>query len=132
MQEKTRGKFPWQRLVFVTAILICTVMAVIPGSIDPTGFMNDKLKHVVVFFVLALMLDRLAFPTERFSWFKPLGLLAFGVLLEVLQDTLGFRQGSTQDLLDILSNLVGVTGYFLLAAIVKRVHTAKLATDPAT
>ena len=45
MQEKTRGKFPWQRLVFVTAILICTVMAVIPGSIDPTGFMNDKLKH---------------------------------------------------------------------------------------
>ena len=126
MQDENRGKFPWQRLIFVAAILICTVMAVMPGSIDPTGFMNDKLKHVIVFFVLSLMLDRLAFPTERFSWFKPLGLLAFGVLLEVLQDTLGFRKGSNQDLLDILSNLVGITGYFVLALMMKRMRRAKL------
>ncbi|MBO9497038.1 hypothetical protein J7438_23540 [Thalassotalea sp. G20_0] len=129
MQDKKRGKLFWQRLVFVTAILICTVMAVIPGSIDPTGFVNDKLKHVIVFFILSLMLDGLAFPTVRFTWYKPLGLLAFGVLLEVLQDTLGFRKGSNQDLLDILSNLAGITGYFLVAAMVRKIRkTPSLAT----
>ena len=131
MQEKNRGKFPWQRLVFVAALLICTVMAVMPGSIDPTGFLNDKVKHVIVFFILALMLDGLAFPTVRFTCYKPLGLLAFGVLLEVLRDTLGFRKGSNQDLLDILSNLVGITAYFLVAATVKRVYRAKLANGGA-
>ncbi|MBO9483131.1 MULTISPECIES: hypothetical protein [Gammaproteobacteria] len=131
MQDKKWGKLPWQRLVFVAAILTCTVMAVIPGSIDPTGFVNDKVKHVIVFFVLALMLDYLAFPTARFTWYKPLGLLAFGVLLEVLQDTLGFRKGSNQDLLDILSNLAGITGYFVVAAVVKRIYRVKLANGGA-
>ena len=73
MQEKNRGKFPWQRLVFIFALLICTVMTVMPGSIDPTSFLNDKVKHVIVFFILALMLDGLAFPTVRFTWYKPMG-----------------------------------------------------------
>ncbi|WP_257296152.1 hypothetical protein [Endozoicomonas sp. YOMI1] len=94
---------------------------------DPFGFINDKVKHAIAFFVLALLLDCCAFPSYRFTWYKPLGLLAFGVLLEVLQDMIGFRKGSSGDFTDILSNLAGITGYFLVAAMVKRVYRVDLA-----
>lgn len=109
----------WRRLLFIGAILLCTVMALIPGAMDPFEFINDKVKHALAFFVLALLLDRFAFLTARFTFYKPLGLMAFGVLLEVLQDTVGFRKGSSGDFTDILSNLAGITCYFLVAAILK-------------
>ncbi|KEI70769.1 hypothetical protein GV64_08440 [Endozoicomonas elysicola] len=105
--------------MFVAILLLCTVMALIPGAMDPTGFLNDKFKHAVTFFSLALMLDCLAFPTARFVVLKPLGLFMFGILLEVLQNHVGYRQGNTGDLTDILSNLIGISGYFLMAAVVR-------------
>ncbi len=42
-------------------------MAVIPGSADPTGFVNDKFKHAVTFQLLFILFD-LAYPTVGMPW----------------------------------------------------------------
>ena len=42
------------RFTFFAALAFALFMAVIPGSADPTGFVNDKVKHAVVFLVLLI------------------------------------------------------------------------------
>ena len=117
--KKSFHPFPWRGLLFVSILLLCTVMALIPGSMDPTGFLNDKLKHAIAFFVLSFFLDFLVLPATGFSFFKVLGLFMFGVLLEFLQDHVGYRQGNAGDLTDILSNIMGITCYCLVATVAR-------------
>ncbi|ELU09799.1 hypothetical protein CAPTEDRAFT_196432, partial [Capitella teleta] len=57
------------------------------------------------------MLD-LAWPTVGMPWWKPVGLLAFGVLIEVCQKMTGYRSFSVGD---IVANGVGVLAYLGVA-----------------
>jgi VanZ family protein len=72
----------------------------------------DKLQHVAAFAALAL-LGCLAHPdrTPRVA----IGLLGFGVLIEVAQQASGWRFGEVGDwLADLLGVLIGVTAYRVL------------------
>lgn len=107
------------RWVFFSALAFTLFMALIPGSADPTGFINDKVKHALTFMVLFALLD-LAFRTKNGSWRKPLAwgkplaLLAFGVFIEVCQKMTGYRAFSIGD---IAADTVGILGYIGLKAV---------------
>jgi membrane-associated PAP2 superfamily phosphatase len=99
-----------RRLTFFAALAFTFFMAVIPGESDPTAFINDKLKHAITFMVLFALFD-LAYPKQPAAWWKPLCLLAFGVLIEVCQKMTGYRHFSVGD---ILADGAGILGYLVL------------------
>ena len=93
-------------------------MSLIPGSSDPTvGLINSRLKHAMTFFVLALVMDRFAFPTRQLELWKPFSLLAFGVLIEILQWFTGYR---TFSVIDMVADGLGITVYYLLSFVFVR------------
>lgn len=50
-------------------------------------------------------------PSEGMPWWKPVGLLAFGVLIEICQKMTGYRHFSVSD---ILADGVGILVYLWL------------------
>ena len=99
------------RIVFISAMVFALFMALIPGSKDPTRFMNDKVKHALTFMVLFFLVDR-AFPTPEMFWWKPGGLMAFGVFIEACQQLTRYRCFSVGD---ILANGAGILLYLLIS-----------------
>lgn len=100
------------RFTFFAALAFALFMAMIPGSADPTGFVNDKVKHAVVFLVLFALFN-LAYPTEGMPWWKPMGLLAFGVLIEICQKMTGCRHFSVGDILADGGGILGYLGLYM-------------------
>ncbi|WP_257296886.1 hypothetical protein [Endozoicomonas sp. YOMI1] len=96
----------WQILSFF-ALAFALFMSLIPGKWDPTRFINDKVKHTLTFMVLFLLID-LAFPTAGVCWWKPAGLMAFGVFIELCQQMTRYRRFSFGD---IIANGVGIGLY---------------------
>jgi len=83
---------------------------------------NDKVGHIVAFLYLAFLLD-FSFPESRFDILKVILLLAYGLLIEVIQYFLPYR---TSSFLDLLADGVGVALYFLLIPILKYIPFLKL------
>ncbi|WP_157237125.1 hypothetical protein [Endozoicomonas elysicola] len=98
------------RILFFCALAFALFMSLIPGKWDPTRFLNDKVKHILTFMVLFLLLD-LAFPMAELPWWKPTGLMAFGVFIETCQHMTRDRRFS---IADILANGVGIGLYLLI------------------
>ncbi|WBA83228.1 hypothetical protein [Endozoicomonas sp. GU-1] len=96
----------WQ-ILSLCALAFALFMSLIPGKWDPTRFINDKVKHVLTFMVLSLLID-LAFPAASVCWWKPAGLMAFGVFIEVCQHMTRYRRFSFGD---IIANGVGIGLY---------------------
>ena len=99
----------WFQLAFFAAAAFALFMALIPGHADPTGFINDKLKHALVFIVLCAMLD-LAFPSVSALW-KVSALLVFGVFIEICQKMTGYRHFSIGD---IVADALGIGFYWAI------------------
>jgi VanZ family protein len=81
----------------------------------------DKMLHAFTFFCLAALKD-MAFPNRRHLFRKVLGLMAFGVLIEVIQSWLPWRSA---DITDFLADCTGITLYLvpsLLSRLVVRLH----------
>ena len=114
----------WCIIAFFGVIAFTLFMALIPGSADPTaGLINSKVKHIITFFVLALMLDWFAFPTKNFVVWKPLSLLGFGILIEVLQWFTVYR---TFSYWDMVADTVGIALYFSVSLIFIKKETLRL------
>ncbi|WP_419834417.1 hypothetical protein [Endozoicomonas atrinae] len=99
------------RILFFCALAFALFMSLIPGKWDPTRFMNDKVKHVLTFMALFLLID-LAFPATGIVWWKPAGLMAFGVFIEVCQQMTRDRRFSIGD---IVANGVGIGLYMAIS-----------------
>lgn len=87
------------------------LMALVPDSFDPLDgliHVHGTVKHAITFFALALMLDRFVVPAKQFELWKPLSLLAFGVLIEILQWFTDYR---TFSFWDIAADAVGIALY---------------------
>jgi VanZ family protein len=69
---------------------------------------NDKLNHILAFYVLALLVD-FSFPQDKFVVSKVLALLGFGLLIEVIQYFLPYR---TFSLYDLAADGGGLTVYW--------------------
>ena len=98
---------PIVRLVLAIAIIGILVLALIPNVEVPVSTSWDKLDHVLAFFTLAL-LSEYAFPQCTFWRGVILGLVLYGVGIEIAQSFTPDRQSS---LLDVLADGVGILLY---------------------
>ncbi len=113
--------------IWATVIMILCVMR--PPSTDldlPTIPHLDKIVHFGMYFVLSLLLLAALKSTKLENiHFKTITIaILYGVLIEIIQDNLGYRSG---DIFDFVANSIGaVTGTFTLIYIDKIVLFKKI------
>lgn len=107
----------YYRLPLVIAGTVIFYLATIPAerSLDLFGW--DKLNHAMAFVVLALLLD-FSFPKRAFDYLKCSSLLAYGLLIELVQYMLPTRSFS---LLDLLADSAGILLYLLSRSVLKMI-----------
>ncbi len=109
---------------FFSALLLVSYLSVsqFEGSpLDALAFINDKLEHTAAFFTLAFLLD-FAWPCQPWNKSKWLTLLSYGLLIEIVQYFIPFREFS---LWDLAADAVGLALYTLCLPLFK--HTPGLA-----
>ena len=105
-------RLPWlplpvARLALALAVIAIMVLALMPTTTVPVTTTWDKLDHALAFFTLALLAEQ-AFPGWSFWRGLALGLLAFGVGIEIAQWFTPDREAS---LLDVLADGIGIAIY---------------------
>ena len=103
------------RGVFCAAVAAIYLLAMLPGDSLPPVQLWDKLQHAVAFFVLALLMG-LAWPGTSLWRFQLPVLFGFGVLIELSQALVPYREASVMDLLANASGLMLYLGAVLLSA----------------
>ena len=96
------------RGLFIATLLAVAYLAVMPPDYSVARHFNDKVNHIVAFFILAMLAD-FSFPRSRFGWYKIWSLILFGLFIEIIQYFLQFR------IFSMLDVLAGVFGLFLYA-----------------
>lgn len=108
------------RSAFIVALVLIFVLAMIPQPVVPMVVdFQDKVEHCAAFAVLMLM-GRAGWPTRAIR--LGIGLIGYGVLIEVAQHTLTTNR--IGDPLDVLADSVGVAIGLLL---VRQVAIRRLA-----
>jgi VanZ family protein len=97
------------RLALAAALPVITHIATAPLAYPMLKGINDKAGHLSAFFVLAFLVD-FSFPGSRFGRSKVLALFGYGLLIEVLQHFLPYRDFS---LLDLAADGAGIALYLL-------------------
>jgi len=105
------------RLVFVAALGVITHLATTPQQYPVVKHLSDKATHILAFYVLALLLD-FSFPKTNVGISKVIGLLAYGLLIEVIQSFIPNRMPS---LLDLVADGIGIASYGLSLPALKHV-----------
>jgi len=96
------------KIVFYTAVIAGCVVAFSPAEAGLQPQLNDKFLHIVGFFIMAI-LAHLAHPKSN-EYVLIIGLATFGILVEIVQAYLPYRQFS---LWDWCADIFGVTVYFV-------------------
>lgn len=93
------------RWIFISYLTLITIVSLMP--VNGTGWFpgQDKLMHAITFAVLFLIGSQ-ACPRSKFGGQLFLGLLAYGVLIELLQGKTGYRSMEAWDAVADLSGLV--------------------------
>lgn len=96
----------------LAALLVILVLALVPLPGPPAVRHADKILHVLAFMFLTTWFLGVV------AWQRGLrvgaGLLAYGLLIEVLQTTTAYRMA---DPYDVLSDAIGIAAGWLLAAV---------------
>lgn len=104
--------FAWLfKVIFYFALVAGCYLAFSPVEGSFQAKFNDKALHFMGFFVMSLC-AQLAHPTARFT-ILALGLISFGLLIELIQAYLPHRSFS---LWDLAADAVGVGCYFIIFA----------------
>lgn len=100
-------------LLGVAALMLAPAVWLWPDVGEITAWVRgiDKWAHVVIFAVLSLWFAG-QYPVQSY-WRIALGLLAFGLLIEVSQRAMGYR---TAEWLDVAGNVAGITIGLLVSA----------------
>ena len=101
LQLRRRRLWIAMSLVLLAAVLLASLQPDFGPSV-PTGF--DKVEHLTAYVLLALWFTGLV--ARRRYWAVAAGLLALGLLIEVLQWRLNL--GRVAEGLDMLANALGV------------------------
>ncbi|CAA6806632.1 MAG: Unknown protein [uncultured Sulfurovum sp.] len=104
------------KVIFFITVIVILYKALTPTSGDPFFDFNhsDKVLHVLAFFVLSFLLNRSSSSIAK-RIRNIFSLLAFGILIEILQSFTGYREVSLADVLaDLLGILLFQITYFLL------------------
>jgi len=102
-------------------IFFITVFFILYKALTPAGgsFLNfpysDKVLHFSAFFVLSFLLNRASSNIEK-RIRNMLSLLAFGILIEILQSFTGYREVSFAD---VVADLIGILLFQLVYTFLK-------------
>lgn len=110
------------RGILIASLLGIIVLSTVELTHPLITRVNDKLEHVLAFAYLAFLVD-FSFPGNRHGLLKVLLLLAYGVLIEVIQYFIPYRMFS---FLDVLADGVGIIVYGLSIPVLKRIPILKL------
>lgn len=97
------------KLLLFLALTLVTWQALSPSPIEQSQIINDKIGHMLVFFVLAAIADH-AFATTTFTYRKVSMLMLYGIAIECIQHYVPGREFS---LLDMLADGFGIFCYWL-------------------
>ncbi len=95
------------RAALLTAMATIMYLATASLNLTVAVNVNDKINHILAFYVLALLLD-FSFPEGRFDFSKAATLLGFGFLIESVQYLLPYR---TFSLFDLSADAIGLLIY---------------------
>jgi VanZ family protein len=79
------------------AAIMIIYLATTPRKITVVDNINDKINHIIAFYVLALLLD-FSFPASAFHATKVLSLIGYALTIEMVQHFLSYRTFSLFDL----------------------------------
>ena len=110
-------RYVWfYRILLLLLFLVISYLAFTPRRFPIIERTWDKLDHFAAFFALALATD-FSFPRLKYGIVKILPLLAYGVLIEIIQHFLPYRDF---DLRDVVADAVGLFGYAASLPLVRR------------
>jgi len=95
------------RILLGASLVVIMGIAVREQPLPLIDEVNDKIRHAAAFFALAMMADY-SFPASRFGLAKVLGVLGYGVLIEVVQYFLPYRDASA---FDVVADAAGIAAY---------------------
>jgi len=103
----TRTQIITFRLLLVAAFVVIAHLATTPQQYPVIKHISDKANHVLAFYALAFLVD-FSFPKTNVGIAKVLGLLTYGLLIEVVQSFIPNRMAS---LLDVAADGIGIALY---------------------
>lgn len=128
-RDSANGQLPEPRLKLIRAwYLLGLLMLLIVGALSlmpaPEVGVNDKLGHVITYFVLGAWFGLLAPNRLVLSW-TVVGLLGYGILLELLQGMTSYRFAEWADVVAngggiLMGSLIYFTPMTRLLALVDR------------
>ena len=99
------------KILFFGAVIVVLVLALVPSDNLKFNYAyEDKIKHILAFFTLSLLLNR-ASSTLKHRVRNMVALLLFGIFIEVAQSFTGYRSPSFDD---VLADLVGILLFQIL------------------
>jgi VanZ family protein len=104
------------RLALCVALMVIMYLATTPLHYPLVENVDDKVNHVLAFFVLGLLAD-FSFPKRGLGPSKIFALLGYGLLIEVIQYFLPYR---TFSLYDLAADGVGLTLYWCSVPAIKK------------
>lgn len=105
------------RTLLALALVAISYLATTSTDIPVVDRLNDKLSHLAAFFALSLLID-LSWPLIAFVAVKLPGLLAYGILIEIVQHFLPRRAASG---LDLAADAIGILLYLGVTPVVRRI-----------
>jgi VanZ family protein len=108
------------RIAFVLVTLLISYLAfsrIEETVLDTLSFINDKIEHSAAFLFLAFLLD-FAWPRQAWGQRKWLPLLGYGLLIELVQYFIPYREFS---LWDLAADALGLLAYPLFFPLLKRI-----------
>ncbi len=111
-----RHYFNLAKLGLGLAVIVITILALLPIEQAPLQNISDKAQHLAAFFTLAFLLD-CSFPDSHFRLKKIISLAGYGLSIEILQWLSGYRFFS---LLDVVADLSGVALYVFLIPLLQK------------
>ena len=105
------------RAALVTALSVIMYLATTKLNFPVIDRLNDKVTHIMAFYVLA-MLEDYSFPRVEFGLSKVLTLMAYGMLIEFIQYFIPYRTCSVYDL---AADAVGILTYVASTPVLKQI-----------
>jgi len=105
------------RVALVVTLVVTMYLATTQQNFAVIDDANDKVKHILAFYVLAFLADY-STPNIRFNLNKGLLVLAYGLLIEVIQYFLPYRECS---LFDLAADGFGIATYVLSLPVLGRI-----------
>ena len=112
----SRSHIIYYRLLLCVSFVTITYIAATSSQSIVIILLDDKVNHFFAFFILAFLLD-FSFPHSRFNTAKIVPLIAYSVLLEVIQYFLPYRIFS---FFDIFTDILGLLAFALLIPFIRR------------